>query len=236
MDKKKGIILWTAFVVIFMAASCACDHGNRELEINQLRCSVVNVKNLLTNGQGTGWVADIDSQHVIITAKHIFLDRADIVDIPIFGDGLIELRDFNGRVARVRMISYDDQWDIDTHKSSDWIILTCPEDWYNLPALTLSNESPYFGEIAYWAGFSDTSSAAIAEEIIMGDEYADTGMRRVSGVFGGGSSGSPIYDPDLGVVGILVRTYDDSGHGIIVDIPVIYDHLMDEYAGDTVVF
>jgi len=232
---KFKALTWVTMIILLIVASCACV-TNEEKEINALRPSIVNVVDLIGQARGTGWVAVIDGQHVIMSAKHIFGGREEVLDTPIVGDCLVSIKDWNGREALTSILSYDDSWDLDVDRASDWIILRCPEEWEDLPALELSSESPRFGENAIYIGFGDTSSAAVADRVIMCDEYGDSGLRRISGNFGAGASGSPIYDPDLGVVGMLVMVYVDSSCGIVLDIPALYDQIIDEYNNDVVDF
>jgi len=232
------------FATLVVVSACACvttDEANK----NILRPSIVSIVDDICNARGTGFIAEINGDRYIVSAKHIFLARIDpgpsIEEAILFlltGEkpeektGDIRILDIDGNEHIIHIISYSDELDVYNNPECDWIILSCPPEMNYLPALTLSTELPLYGENVYWAGYPDTNSGTIVTECSIGDVISDGSQVRLDSPTGPGASGSPLVDPDKGVVGIVTQRTSGNGYGIALNIPFVYDYMMKELNAD----
>ena len=233
------VAILSVFILSFSAISYITEVERYQ---NELRDSVVSVVDPLLGHRGTGWIADINGDRVIVTAKHILIGRIDgsneidkISSLNMLENILIYVTAVDDTSSCTSIISYNDDMEIEENKASDWIILACPACFSHLPALRIADNSPEYGELLYWCGFSDTGESAVSDIVVMGDYTDDMAMCRLGGIFGPGASGSPIYDPERGVVAILTRAFTETHYGIGIDLAMIREEIETEYITDVVV-
>jgi len=236
----KWLCYFTVAIVISTILVVGFYHFSRQDEMDHqvVRESVLSIRDEVFQVRGTAWVTEVNGDRVVITAKHILQNRinSQLWGLPLFGEPLvnegIKVQGFNGEECYVSIISFDDVADIDNNQWHDWIILSCPCELDNIPALPLAEETPCFGETLIWCGYPDTPYGAVGGEAIMSDYLEDGEMYRMGGVAGLGASGSPVYCTDYGVVGMLTRIYHNTGFAKAINIPMILDEIEEEYLID----
>lgn len=165
------------------------DSGNlaREYpELAELRNAVVNIEGV--GSAATGF--NIDASGLIVTNHHVVEDeKAVSITFP---------NRFLSFVAR--------NWVI--HDSVDLAVIDI--DGTDLPYLELGTTMPQIGDTVYFIGNPLGNNWALGEGTVNNLlDYAGTTLIIIDGGIRSGSSGSPLFNKDLEVIGVIFASFED---------------------------
>jgi len=229
-------LLYLVLSLVLLLASCACSLS--EDTCLWMRGSVLAITDNTCNSRGTAFITEVNGDRVIMTAKHIVDCRLDLKTTALANllgnriNASIDVTDGNSNIYNCSILSWTDEHDVYKYPEDDWVILDCPAELKDLPALKLAESEPFVGEIVFWAGYPDSDCGAVVEETRTGDWISNHYQRRLSSICGPGSSGSPVYDVSLGLVGIITMHTSETGHGIMLNIPFVKEKIEAEYIRD----
>jgi len=221
--------------IIILLASCANVSSPEDYDIVRRSIVLVKSSNAFIANVGTGWITEIEGQRVIITAKHIIEDDINYQPpedtvVALLLERTLTVTAYDGQEEEVDILSYI-EGDCSIDMSIDWCILSCPQALRELPFLEISKERALIGEEACWAGFPDICESAVVGSVILGDPY-NVNLRRLDLNTFAGMSGSPLYVPDKGVVGMILYSFSGSHFGAALDMPLLLDTITEEYTKD----